>query len=335
MIIGFAVLIVALSAWFLANRWNRPHIGDLLVQNTDKTTPAGPKINVTTWNIGFAALGAKADLFIDGGSSVRALSRDELTQAARVIGDKLVAKDADIVLLQENASACFMTRGVDVYGGLQRKLSAYASCFWSDFRTFLVPQPFNFRHGITTFTKLSVAECITLETPQDPLYYYGFLKKYYGGIVQKYPIKGHGAAWVVINIHLSAFDAAARKDQLAVLMDYAEQEYRFGNHVVIGGDWNMRLLPVEFLHNPPKDDLFDVFDFPHDTLPNGWVLAADDCTATLRSMNAAFVEGQTYTSIVDGFMVSPNVRIEALKTDDLGFEHTDHHPVTGRFSVLD
>ena len=120
-----------------------------------------------------------------------------------------------------------------------------------------------------------------------------------------------------------------------MFMDYAEQEYRSGNHVVIGGDWNMRLLPVEFLHNPPKDDLFDVFDFPHDTLPNGWVLAADDCTATLRSMNAAFVEGQTYTSIVDGFMVSPNVRHKVLKTDDLGFEHTDHHPVTGRFSVLD
>lgn len=334
MIYSLAVIVFILAACFLANRWNRPCTGELPVQNANKTTPARQTITVTTWNIGFAALGAKADLYIDGGSSTRALPRDEITQAAGAIGDKLVSKDVDVVLLQENAGACFMTRGVDVYGGLQEHLSAYASCFWSDFRTFLIPRPFNFYHGITTFTKLSMVKSITLETPQDPLYYYGFLKKYYGGIVQKYPIKGQAGAWVVINIHLSAFDAVARKDQLAVLMKFAEQEYRAGNHVVIGGDWNIRLLPVEFPHIPPKDDLFEVFDFPHDVMPNGWALAADDSTATLRSMNTAFAKGQTYTSIVDGFMVSPNVRVEAVKTDDLGFEHTDHHPVTGRFSVL-
>jgi len=103
---------------------------------------------------------------------------------------------------------------------------------------------------------------------------------------------------------------------------------------VIGGDWNMRLSATDFPHSIPKSDLFEVFDFPQDKLPKGWMLGVDGRTASLRSLSKPYLKGETFTTIVDGFVVSPNVRIEAIITDDLAFEHTDHHPVTGRFSAV-
>ncbi len=333
---GFTLIFVLflMAAWFLANRWNHPQKGALTVTDADTCKAAGNAITITTWNIGFAALGAKADMFIDGGQSLRALARGDIELAAVAIADQLAGFQSDVVILQEDARVSFLTRGVKVHDVFAQKLHGYARCFWADFRTLWVPEPFKFDHGISTFSKVKPSEITALTTPQDPLYYYGFLKKYYGGTVQKYARGGQGD-WVVINIHLSAFDDAARQSQLATLFDYARAEHQAGNHVVIGGDWNMRLSPKEFTHDGQYKDAHTIFDLPMGALPTGWRVVMDDSSATLRSMNKPYVKGQNYTSVVDGFVVSPNVRMKAVKTHDLGFEHTDHHPVTAQFVIAD
>ncbi len=336
MIIAMSVLFLMAAMWFLANRLHRPPIGCLSTQNTDHLTPLGAEITVTTWNIGFAALGAGADFFVDGSKNMRALPKSQIQTAAMFIADRLADFHSDVVLLQENAVAGFLTRGVNVNGAIKSRLTNYAHCFWPDLKTLFAPKPFNILHGMSNYTRGETSECSTLSLPQDPLYYYGFLKKYYGAIVQRFPIEGQAGAWVVINIHLSAFDKGAnvRQRQLTNLLEYAEQEYLVGNYVVIGGDWNMRLSATKFPHSTPKSDLFEIFDFPQDKLPKGWMLGVDEHTASLRSLSKPYIKGETFTTIVDGFVVSPNVRVEAVITDNLAFEHTDHHPVTGRFSAV-
>ena len=184
-------------------------------------------------------------------------------------------------------------------------------------------------------TKVRPKSAFTLKFPQDPLYYYGFLKKYYGGIVQRYPIKGCAFEWVVINIHLSAFDKGAnvRRQQLMALFEFSEQEFEAGHHVIIGGDWNIRLAAAEFPHTGSQKEVFEVYDFPKEQLPRGWTIVADQSSPSLRSLSKPYVKGESLTTIVDGFVVSPNVITKSVQTHDLGFEYTDHHPVTGRFSV--
>jgi endonuclease/exonuclease/phosphatase family metal-dependent hydrolase len=316
--IATVLLLLGFGALFLVNRWNRPPAGRISVQNADGGRDAGSQITVTGWNIGYAALGAKADLFIDGGHSLRALARDDIQIAAENISEKLAELQSDIVLLQEDARPGFLTRGVDVHGAISRGLDDYSRCFIADFRTFLIPKPLNINHGTAVFSKLRPSDYFTLAMPQDPLYYYGFLKKYYGASVHKYPRQGHGD-WVVINIHLSAFDETARKNQLAALFDFAVAEYEAGNHVIIGGDWNMTLSASEFSKSE---------------LPKGWSLGVDSRVPSLRATNAPYIKGETRTFSVDGFIVSPNVRVDTVITHDLGFEHTDHHPVSARFSII-
>jgi len=333
MFIALTIGLGLFCVWFLANRWNRPKTGSLMVSMGKECKRAGDNITITTWNIGFAALGAKADLFIDGGKSLRALPRGDIARAADVIAGQLAELQSDVVLLQEDARVSFLTRGVKVHDVIAQKLRGYTRCFWGDFRTLWVPNPFKLDHGVSTFSKVLPADTTALTTPQDPLYYYGFLKKYYGGIVQKYPRSGRGM-WVVINIHLSAFDDAARQSQLATLFDFAKAEFQAGNYVIVGGDWNMRLSTKEFAHDGQYKDTHTIFDLPVGALPKGWCVAMDDSFATLRSMNKPYGKGENYTSVVDGFVVSPNVQIRAVKTHDLGFEHTDHHPVTAEFTIV-
>ena len=115
------------------------------------------------------------------------------------------------------------------------------------------------------------------------------------------------------------------------MFDIAEAAYERGDHVIIGGDWNMRLALTDFAHQTDARHLFWVHDMPPDTLPEGWQWAIDPDTPTVRTLHAPYVAGQTYTMIIDGFAVSPNVEVDSVRTTASGFAHTDHHPVLGRF----
>lgn len=335
MIFVVLTLILISGIFYFGNRWNYPEFGSVPVENENGQIAATDEITVTTWNIGFAALGAKADLFIDGGKSLRALAKPDIKIAADSIANTLAKVKSDVIIIQETASASFLTRSVPVQSIIEERLQRYSTCFWSDFRTRFAPLPLKFLHGMSNFALPKSDDCFALELPQDPLYYYGFLKKYYAAITQKFPIKGRKNSWVVINIHLSAFDKGAnvRKRQLVKLFDYARQEYDAGNYVIIGGDWNMRVSLTNFPHETPKEAQFWVFDFPFEKLPENWKFAVDDTVPTVRTIHQPYVRGENFTSIIDGFVVSPNISFNEVRTHDLGFEHTDHNPVSVKFTA--
>lgn len=319
---------------FCVNRWIGPRAtcqtGNLSAANSD----ASNSIRVTTWNIGFGALGAKADIVMDGGQNLRALSKKNITFAATRIAQKISEISSDVYLVQEIAGPSFLTRTIDVKKRIEQQLNQYSYVFWADLKTHLIPKPFNFNHGMSIFSRLKSAKNSVLRFPQDPLYYYGFLKKYYGGMVQRYTMD-HGKDWVVINIHLSAYDKGGfvRKKQLNALFSYATEQYQQGHYVVIGGDWNMKLLSTEFpFKSPDKQSLWSV-DFPTNLLPKDWKVVTDHTTPTVRTLHQPYIQSDNYTCIIDGFIVSPNVQITDVKTHDLSFEHTDHHPVSAIFTV--
>ena len=118
-------------------------------------------------------------------------------------------------------------------------------------------------------------------------------------------------------------------------MAFAESEYAKGNRVVIGGDWNLKLVAEDFAHTSDPKFLFWVRDFPGGVVPPGWRWAIDPQTPTVRGAHQPYVAGENFTLVIDGFLVSPNVKIGMVETTDLAFEHTDHHPVVARFSALD
>ncbi|HTN60481.1 MAG TPA: endonuclease/exonuclease/phosphatase family protein, partial [Devosia sp.] len=232
----------------------------------------------------------------------------------------------DIVLLQEVAKPSWNTYGHDVFGDVKAALADYGNSFAADIDTRFVPPPFRIQIGNGSFSRRAVLASELRGLPLEPEFEFGLFRKGYRMHILRLdgPI-----GWVIINIHLSAFDDAAdavRERQLAAVMTFAQAEYAAGRHVIIGGDWNMRLAPTNFPHRTDPRFLFWVRDFPQAALPQGWRLGVDPSRPTVRTANQPYRPGENYTLIIDGFMVSPNVEIVSVQTRDLGFIHSDHNP---------
>ncbi len=322
------LLVVATGAVILANRLRSPRYGGVPFRGADLTATAGPALNIVTWNIGYASLGAGADFVADGGRSVRPIGRRGIAAAAEAVGKTLAGLDPDLVLLQEMAAASFATRSIDVKGGVLRGLEGYRAAFWEDFATTMLPPPFDISNGMMTLSRVSAAECVARALPQEPGFHFGMLKKHYGGLATRIPTED-GREWTILNVHLSAFDDGGkiRAGQVAALLEMAEAEYRRGAHVVVGGDWNMRLVDTSFPHETEEKFLSWIHDFPHQTVAEGWTFGIDPSVPTVRTLHRPYDAGVNYVTVIDGFLVSPNVAIERIETTDLGFLHTDHHPV--------
>jgi endonuclease/exonuclease/phosphatase family metal-dependent hydrolase len=140
---------------------------------------------------------------------------------------------------------------------------------------------------------------------------------------------------VIINTHNEAFDTGdMRKRQMEHLRSIMLEEYRKGNYVVAGGDWNI---------NPPgyNESTFKTGDAGRtvqpqtdpEFFPEGWKWTFDPSAPTNRSVDQPYVRGRTPATIIDYFIISPNVNIVAVNTIDLQFIWSDHQPVMLKFTL--
>lgn len=328
------VAVSALCGVMILNRLRRPDYTDIEVRDARRPPAvAGREIGVVTWNIGYGALGADADLFTDGGKSLRTLSKGQIEGAAQAIADQLAQTGCDVICLQEVSEPGLLTRNIDVRGRIDHALAHYKRYYWADFKTVWLPRALRICHGMATYAAIGSDRCRVIELPDADTQMLGFIKKSYVGVLNRFPIADTDTSWVIINIHLPVFGVtpAARAAYLARLFDVATQEYEDGNLVVIGGDWNARLCPTAFPDQTDPKRLSDYADLSPDSLPKEWKICADPKAPTVRVLDREFAEGRTYTTIFDGFVVSPNVRLATVDTLDLSFAHADHQPVVARF----
>ena len=66
-------------------------------------------------------------------------------------------------------------------------------------------------------------------------------------IITRYPVAGSDKEFVFINAHFSAYDSSGlvRRQQLKLIQDIFTQEYKKGNYVLLGADWN-QILPQTY-----------------------------------------------------------------------------------------
>ena len=284
-------------------------------------------LKLMIWNIGYAGLGEESDFQMDGGKTLRPPSREAVEKNLAGIQAVLRAEAPDILMMQELAGPGFLNHTVDVLSGVKDALPGYGMVFSSDIRTRLLPGPLGLRHGLGTFAKVAGERTKLVRLSEEPEPIMGFIQRRYH--VQVTELEVSGAPWVIINVHLSAFDegAGTRMQQVREVLDLAQSHYQQGKAVVLGGDWNMRLAATDFAYTSDESALFWVHDFPRDTLRPGWQIVIDPAVATTRTNEQPYTAGVNYTTIIDGFIASPNVTVEAVRGLDLGFAITDHQPV--------
>jgi len=117
--------------------------------------------------------------------------------------------------------------------------------------------------------------------------------------------------------------------QTAALKSFLEQEYAKGNYVIAGGDFN-QTFPGGLDKYPIKNaDLWTPGTLDDSMLPDGWHFAYDTATPTCRLDNQPYDAESDATQhyVIDGFILSPNVELTGVQTQDDGFRFSDHNPV--------
>ncbi len=299
-------------------------------------------LNILTWNTGYGALDERQDCYWDGGKGVYGESKEVVEQNINAMKSKINELDPDIFFLQELDLDSKRSYYVDELGSFKQTFTddKYEQSFARNFKAGLVPLPLNqmtgkVDAGIATFAKFDITDSERVQLPIPfswPMKLFN-LKRCL--LVNRIAIEGSEKELVIINLHLEAYDDGEGKaKQLKMLMDIMEEEYKNGNYVIAGGDFNQTFSTTGYNKYPKVEGwnewvcpVIDATEYPN------FQFKMDDSVPTCRSLYKTYAEADKDVTkfqhyMIDGFIVSNNVTINSLETLDLGFKNTDHNPVS-------
>jgi len=284
------------------------------------------------WNIGYGGLDSQMDFFYDGGKKVRT-PESQLNQNLDNIEGFLAATDSvDFALFQEidiSGKRSYHVNEVQRFADL---FAGYSAIFGKNYDVFFVPIPFSnpmgsVHSGLLSLSHLSPLEVSRFSFPGQ----YAWPKRLFMldrcFLVMRYPVSD-GKQLLVINTHNEAYDdGSIRNQQMAYLKQFLLREYELGNYIVVAGDWNQ--CPPSFI---PRftGEVFDTIDYKGiepDFLPSGWNWIYDSTIPSNRRIDIEYIKGKTRTTVIDFFLLSPNLQSAGCSTTDLGFAWSDHQPV--------
>lgn len=343
-VLGVVVLATAgLILWLTVTEYKPDAVEDVEVWNqgvqADSLAPGG-SLTVVTQNTGYAGLGADSDFFMDGGRDVRPSSEQADANREGLAG-QLGEYGADVYFLQEVDTDSSRSYGVDQSQRYWDRLgvsylSAHALNYSCDFVPFPWPPLGKVHSGLQTLSRFSVGEAqrVALPCPFSWPVSAANLKRCL--LVSYVPLEGSDKELVLVNLHLEAYDDGEGKAaQTKMLMDFLTAEYEKGNYVIAGGDFN-QTFPGALDAYPIQDpELWTPGVLENDILPEGWQFACDLSVPSCRLLNHPYdpdpAGNQFY--VIDGFILSPNVRLDSVETLDRQFRYTDHNPVSVRVTL--
>lgn len=275
-------------------------------------------------------MGAEAEMAMDGGKRIIPSSAKNVIKNIRGIQKILRKREADVFLLQEISHGSLLNHWYDIDRRIRTVLREFDGKFIPNFRVPLLPFQFlRNEHGLGTFvhpdhtvTKSESHPFTVSET------YYGFVRRHDYFLATFLDTKKDKPI-VVINTHLASFDEGGvmRTQQCEQVLAYAENLHKSGHHVVIGADWNM-LLQDKFLDEKARDRYAKALcKFPVSALPDGWSVHCCETHPTVRAASKPYSKKTSTTASIDGFVCSPGVSVESVRTLNYNFQWSDHNPV--------
>jgi endonuclease/exonuclease/phosphatase family metal-dependent hydrolase len=334
------IAIFALYLTFMSITDYKPkEIVTLEVQNIDgKRVSLNTPFTVTTFNIGYGGLDKDQDFFMDGGTGSRGESKERVQKNTDEMISFLKSNSSSIILLQEVDVKATRSYGINQVDQISSQFSGYSSVFAYNYRVPWVPVPVtkpmgSVQSGLLVLSQYNIERADRYQLPGKEKWPVQLAELDRCFIETRIPIEG-GGELVLLNIHLSAYDKGGhiRRQQLSYLKDYLEGEHNKGNHIIVGGDYNHQVPGTDPNMFPTTEEWPDWLQtIPEDFLPDGFKWVADRSVPSNRTIAQAYVEGENFLSIIDGFLVSPGVEVQWVRGHDLGFENSDHNPITAQF----
>ncbi len=292
-----------------------------------------------TWNIGYAGMGKELDFFYDGGKTVQP-EKPDVEKYMKGITSEIRALDSvDFLLIQEIDKDSKRTYGQDQLSEIEKALPAFCSAYAANYKVGFIPVPpmepmGKVTAGLSTFSRFPSennerhAYDAFFSWPKRLM----FLKRCF--LVSTFTVLG-GKQLIVVNLHNSAFDIKGelRNRELAILQTYLQREYQKGSFIIVGGDWNSNPRGFRQEEIRSGDKVYSMQPEVGDTFMPGWQVVYDHFLPSNRNADIPYQKGVTGTTIIDFFVISPNVKALNCFTLDKGFENSDHNPVFAKFRL--
>ena len=300
------------------------------------TLNPGDSFQVMSWNIGYGALGDNADFFMDHGDMVQTASRDRINKNLNSIRNKIQDTKPQILFLQEVDISSKRARHVNELSSFRNHLNNYSSAFATNFKVTYLPYPLfdtigHVHSGIATFSKYTIGDAERIQLPSSFIWPVSTVNLKRCLLITRLPIKDSDKELVLINLHLEAYDSGKGKElQTEKLLEILKEEKEKGNYVIAGGDFNQSFDSVDLSKYPLNEKLWTPGTIKVKDFGEGWQTFMDSETPSCRSLDQPYKDAdkdhfQYY--VIDGFIVSDNIKVDSFHTENLDFVASDHNPV--------
>lgn len=334
LIIAFAGLLITA----MVTNYDPDEITTIIDNKNTTILPDSLEFEIISWNIGYCGLDKSMDFFYDGGQQVRPDINNVKKSLSGVLSYLESNNKTEFIILQEVDKKSKRSHKINLFDSIKSILPSFEPCFGKNYDVFFVPtpptQPYGkVLSGLMSLSKFKAAEASRYSFPGN----YGFPKGLFMldrcFLVQRFPLSNQKEL-LIINTHNSAYDdGTLRQGQMEYLKNFLQTEYKKGNYIVVGGDWNQCPPGIE---TSIEGYIFDKNDFSvikENYLPSDWQWVYNNDIPTNRRVMKPWNKDSVPTTVIDYFLTSPNIEKIDIENIDLNFEFSDHQPVKAKFRL--
>lgn len=290
------------------------------------------ELKLLIWNIGYAGLDASMDFFYDGGDQMRPSEEGVINNMKGIVKILTPNLENDFILLQEvdrNSKRSYHLNQFEIIEGHFHQFGAF---FGMNYQVFFVPIPLKnpmgkVESGLMTLSKHSPSGVSRHSFPGNyswPMKLFMLDRCF---LVNRYPVN-NGNELVIINTHNSAYDdGTLRELQMSFLKEFLLTEYEKENYIIVGGDWNQTPYGFDPVLPSHQFDTVNLTYVDKDYPAADWNWAFDSTLPTNRRVAVPYDRSTSLTTVIDYYLLSPNIKLDEVKTADVNFEFSDHQPV--------
>lgn len=352
LILVSAVFLIVVSTYFMYLVFSYKRIPDNIPIETKGKFKAekiseGVVYKITSANLGFGAYSMDFSFFMDGGKYSRAYSREEVVKNIRGSIDLILEENADFMLFQEMDFYSTRSHQVD-----ERKISfdmlneknenrinsIFAQNYDSPYLFWPVYEPHGKnKSGIFTASRFRLYDSKRISLPiETGLSRFIDLDRCY--LKTRIDVE-NGKQLALYNVHLSAYTTNHETStrQIEKMNNDMMDEYYSGNYVVLGGDLNREVMEgMSEFFGFESNGLNWSKTFPMEKLnPHLKLIPPVDVNnpvPTVRDTKKPW-NGENFVTVIDGFIVSDNVKVLETGVTDSNFEFSDHNPIWMKFRL--